>query len=161
MLRMTPFLLSNGTSLSSGMLLYPMLRKTWEKKNTDKSVSEHLASTYFARRSQKNKPNEKEKHKGVDSFHRKISNNSPLTGIITNFFTVRAVSLRQRPSRQWKKNSGKKIDDCALRGTLEVRRAKSRCYFIPRVPHRALTSIFFSEFFYSHDTTSQKGRNFS
>ena len=59
--------------------------KNLREKNTDKSVSEHLASTYFARRSQKNKHNEKEKHKGVNSFHRKISNNLPLTGIITNF----------------------------------------------------------------------------
>lgn len=132
-----------------------------ERKNTDKSVSEHLASTYFARRSQKNKPNEKEKHKGVDSFHRKISNNSPLTGIITNFLQYeQSLSGNVRRASE-KKNSGKKIDDCALRGTLEVRCAKSRCYFIPRVPHSALTSIFFSEFFYSHDTTSQKGRNFS
>ena len=159
MLRMTPFLLSNGTSLSSGMLLYPMLRKTWEKKY--RSVIEHLASTYFARRSQKNKPNEREKHKGVDSFHRKISNNSPLTGIITNFLQYeQSLSGNVRRASE-KKNSGKKIDDCALRGTLEVRCAKSRCYFIPRVPHSVLTSIFFSEFFYSHDTTSQKGRNFS
>ena len=80
-----------------------------ERKNTDKSVSEHLPSTYFARRSQKNKPNEKEKHKGVDSFHRKISNNSPLTGIITNFLQYEQslsgnVRRASEKKKQWKEN---------------------------------------------------------
>ena len=59
------------------------------KNLREKIPINQLASTQQALtlrgEAKENKPNEKEKHKGVDSFDRKISNNSPLTGIITHF----------------------------------------------------------------------------